>query len=132
VLQVVKSKEAPILHPGKNSVLISLPPQPPGSYVLGVLTGQIGDVKLRSHTYCSTSAASCKGGPPDSDDHLSSEKPLRPVLEVFGDYFCQLVVLRELFRMDLGRGIFEQTELEPLVSLTWFLLYIIGEVLTYQ
>ncbi|CAM6089694.1 unnamed protein product [Calypogeia fissa] len=80
--KVVKSADAPVLHPGKNSVSILLPPQRPGSYVLGVLTGHIGDVKLRSHSYCYTSAASCKGGPPDSDDHLSFEKPLRPVLEV--------------------------------------------------
>lgn len=59
-----------------------LPPQRPGFYVLGVLTGHIGQVRLRSHTYCSTSAAASKGGPADSDDYLSSEKPLRTVLEV--------------------------------------------------
>ncbi|KAL3695593.1 hypothetical protein R1sor_009669 [Riccia sorocarpa] len=82
--KVVKSVDAPVLSPGKNSVSILLPPQRPGSYVLGVLTGHIGEVKLRSHTYCSTSASSWKGGPPDSDDYLSiQEKPIRPVLEVF-------------------------------------------------
>ncbi|KAL2642198.1 hypothetical protein R1flu_009785 [Riccia fluitans] len=81
--KVVKSVDAPVLSPGKNSISILLPPQRPGSYVLGVLTGHIGEVKLRSHTYCSTSASSWKGGPPDSDDYLSlQEKPIRPVLEV--------------------------------------------------
>ncbi|KAG0578331.1 hypothetical protein KC19_4G014800 [Ceratodon purpureus] len=80
--KVVKSVDAPVLQPGKNRVLMTLPPQKPGSYVLGVLTGHIGQVKLRSHTYCTTSAASSKGGPPDSDDYLSNEKPLRTVLEV--------------------------------------------------
>lgn len=78
----MKSVDAPVLKPGKNRVLMTLPPQRPGSYVLGVLTGHIGQVKLRSHTYCTTSAASSKGGPPDSDDYLSQDKPLRTVLEV--------------------------------------------------
>lgn len=81
-MQFVKSVDAPVLKPGKNGVLMTLPPQRPGSYVLGVLTGHIGQVKLRSHTYCTTSAASSKGGPPHSDDYLSNEKPLRTVLEV--------------------------------------------------
>lgn len=81
-MQVVKSVDSPVLKPGKNSVIMLLPPQRPGSYVLGVLTGHIGQVRLRSHTYCSTSAASLKGGPPDCDDYLSFEKPLRTVLEV--------------------------------------------------
>ncbi|CAK9206110.1 unnamed protein product [Sphagnum jensenii] len=80
--KVVKSLETPVLKPGKNRVLIDIPPQRPGSYVLGALTGHLGQVRLRSHTYCSTSAASSKGGPPGSDDVLSYEKPLRPVLEV--------------------------------------------------
>lgn len=86
-LQVVKSVDAPVLQPGKNRVLMTLPPQRPGSYVLGVLTGHIGQVKLRSHTYCTTSAASSKGGPPHSDDYLSNEKPLRTVLEVVTTFF---------------------------------------------
>jgi hypothetical protein len=81
-MQVVKSLQTPVLKPGKNRVLIDIPPQRPGSYVLGALTGHLGQVRLRSHTYCSTSAASSKGGPPGSDDVLSYEKPLRPVLEV--------------------------------------------------
>ncbi|CAM6039336.1 unnamed protein product [Sphagnum compactum] len=80
--KVVKSLETPVLKPGKNRVLIDIPPQRPGSYVLGSLTGHLGQVRLRSHTYCSTSAASSKGGPPGSDDVLSYEKPIRPVLEV--------------------------------------------------
>lgn len=78
----MKSVDTPVLKPGKNSVIMLLPPQRPGFYVLGVLTGHIGQVRLRSHTYCSTSAAASKGGPADSDDYLSSEKPLRTVLEV--------------------------------------------------
>jgi hypothetical protein len=86
----VKSVDAPVLQPGKNRVLMILPPQRPGSYVLGVLTGHIGQVKLRSHTYCTTSAASSKGGPPDSDDYLSNEKPLRTVLEVVINSFLLL------------------------------------------
>ena len=63
-------------------MLMILPPQRPGSYVLGVLTGQLGQVRLRSHKYYMTSALSSKGGFPDSDDFLSLERPLRPVLQV--------------------------------------------------
>ena len=63
-------------------VSLSIPPQRPGSYVLGVFTGHMGHVRMQSHTYCSTSATSLKGGSPESDDFLSSDKPLRPVLEV--------------------------------------------------
>eukprot|EP00250_Pteridium_aquilinum_P033255 c5370_g1_i1 orf=281-4273(+) len=81
-VKVVKSAQAPSLKPGKNDVLMVLPPQRAGSYVLGVLTGQLGQVRLRSHTYCMTSALSSKGGSPESDDFLSLERPLRPVLQV--------------------------------------------------
>lgn len=42
----------------------------------------LGRVRLRTHTHCSTSAAGSKGGSPDSDQHLSSEKPLRPAIHV--------------------------------------------------
>lgn len=82
VFQVVKSAQGPSLKPGKNNVVMVLPPQRAGSYVLGVLTGQLGQVRLRSHTYCMASALSSKGGSPESDDFLSLERPLRPVLQV--------------------------------------------------
>lgn len=81
-VKVVKSAQGPCLKPGKNNVLMVLPPQRPGSYVLGVLTARLGEVILRSHTYCMTSALSSKGGSPESDDFLSLERPLRPVLQV--------------------------------------------------
>ncbi|KAI5076400.1 hypothetical protein GOP47_0008465 [Adiantum capillus-veneris] len=81
-VKVVRSAQGPSLKPGKNNVVMVLPPQRAGSYVLGVLTGQLGQVRLRSHTYCMTSALSSKGGSPESDDFLSSERPLKPVLEV--------------------------------------------------
>ncbi|KAH7289351.1 hypothetical protein KP509_31G071500 [Ceratopteris richardii] len=81
-VKVVRSAQAPSLKPGKNDVVMVLPPQRAGSYVLGVLTGQLGQLRLRSHTYCMTSALSSKGGSPESDDFLSLERPLRPVLEV--------------------------------------------------
>ncbi|KAM0948506.1 putative TRAPP II complex, TRAPPC10 protein [Dioscorea sansibarensis] len=43
---------------------------------MGVLTGQIGHLTFRSHGFS-------KGGPPDSDDFMSFEKPTKPVLKVF-------------------------------------------------
>ncbi|GAA0139844.1 hypothetical protein LIER_01313 [Lithospermum erythrorhizon] len=72
----IKSSNATILKPGKNTVSLSLPPQKPGSYVLGALTGQIGQLKFRSHSFS-------KGAPADSDDFMSYEKPTRPILKVF-------------------------------------------------
>jgi hypothetical protein len=54
---------------------MSLPPQRAGSYVLGVLAGQIGQLRFRSHAFS-------KGGPPDSDDFMSFERNLKPVLKV--------------------------------------------------
>eukprot|EP01018_Ginkgo_biloba_P022070 Gb_23994 [translate_table: standard] len=74
-VKVVKSSKRPLLKPGINDIMMLLPPQRAGSYVLGVLTGQIGQLRFRSHTFS-------KGGPPDSDDFMSFEKPLRPVLKV--------------------------------------------------
>ncbi|CAO2836054.1 unnamed protein product [Amaranthus hypochondriacus] len=65
-----------ILKPGKNTITLTLPPQKPGSYVLGVLTGQIGHLSFRSHSFS-------KGAPSDSDDLISYEKPSRPILKVF-------------------------------------------------
>ncbi|KAL4184248.1 hypothetical protein AMTRI_Chr10g100 [Amborella trichopoda] len=74
-VKVIKSSSALVLKPGRNDVTLPLPPQRPGSYVLGVLTGQIGNLRFRSHSYS-------RGGPPDSDDFMSFEKPIRPVLKV--------------------------------------------------
>lgn len=74
-MQGIKSSDASILKPGRNVITLDLPPQKPGSYVLGVLTGQIGQLKIRSHSFS-------KGGPPDSDDFMSYEKPTKPVLKV--------------------------------------------------
>ncbi|KAJ6848232.1 trafficking protein particle complex II-specific subunit 130-like protein [Iris pallida] len=74
-VKAIKSLDAPILKPGKNVITLSLPPQKPGSYVLGVLTGQIGQLIFRSHSFS-------KGGPQDNDDFMSYEKPTRPVLKV--------------------------------------------------
>lgn len=75
-VKAIQSSDAPILKPGKNVITLALPPQKPGSYVLGVLTGQIGQLRFRSHNFS-------KGGPPDSDDFMSYEKPARPILKVF-------------------------------------------------
>ncbi|XP_039127222.1 LOW QUALITY PROTEIN: trafficking protein particle complex II-specific subunit 130 homolog [Dioscorea cayenensis subsp. rotundata] len=76
VVEAIKCPDAPVLNPGRNTVTLTLPPQKPGSYVLGVLTGQIGHLTFRSHGFS-------KGGPPDSDDFMSFEKPTKPVLKVF-------------------------------------------------
>ncbi|KAJ0980630.1 hypothetical protein J5N97_008885 [Dioscorea zingiberensis] len=75
-VEAIKCSDAPVLKPGRNTVTLALPPQKPGSYVLGVLTGQIGHLRFRSHGFS-------KGGPPDSDDFMSFEKPTKPVLKVF-------------------------------------------------
>lgn len=64
-----------MLHPGRNTITLNLPPQKPGSYVLGVLTGQIGHLRFRSHSFS-------KVGPADSDDFMSYEKPAKPILKV--------------------------------------------------
>lgn len=73
--QALRSSDATVLNPGRNSITVALPPQKPGSYVLGVLTGQIGHLRFRSHSFS-------KGGPADSDDFMSYEKPARPILKV--------------------------------------------------
>ncbi|KAL6544388.1 hypothetical protein OROMI_023250 [Orobanche minor] len=73
--KAIKSSEAIVLRPGRNIITLSLPPQKPGSYVLGVLTGQIGQLRFRSHSFS-------KGVPADSDDFMSYEKPTRPILKV--------------------------------------------------
>ncbi|KAI3949933.1 hypothetical protein MKW92_020009 [Papaver armeniacum] len=72
---IISSKPT-ILKPGRNSITLAIPPQKPGSYILGVLTGQIGHLRFRSHSFS-------KGGPADSDDFMSYEKPARPILKVF-------------------------------------------------
>lgn len=73
--KAIKSPVAIILKPGRNTITLSLPPQKPGSYVLGVLTGQIGHLRFRSHSFS-------KGGPADTDDFMSYEKPTKPILKV--------------------------------------------------
>ena len=75
LFQPIKSAEKHVLKPGKNIITLDLPPQKPGSYVLGALTGQIGHLQFRSHGFS-------KAGPADSDDFMSYEKPTRPVLKV--------------------------------------------------
>ncbi|XP_072967232.1 trafficking protein particle complex II-specific subunit 130 homolog [Typha angustifolia] len=73
--EAIESSDAHILKPGRNVITLDIPPQKPGSYVLGALTGQIGHLRFRSHGFS-------KGGPEDSDDFMSYEKPTRPVLKV--------------------------------------------------
>ncbi|KAI5640610.1 hypothetical protein M9H77_00222 [Catharanthus roseus] len=75
-IKALKSSDATILKPGRNTITLSLPPQKPGSYVLGALTGQIGQLRFRSHSFS-------KGEPVDTDDFMSYEKPTRPILKVF-------------------------------------------------
>ncbi|KAJ7981709.1 trafficking protein particle complex II-specific subunit 130-like [Quillaja saponaria] len=75
-VKALRSSIAIVLKPGRNTITLDLPPQKPGSYVLGVLTGQIGHLRFRSHSFS-------KGGPADSDDFMSYEKPARPILKVF-------------------------------------------------
>ncbi|XP_076905262.1 trafficking protein particle complex II-specific subunit 130 homolog [Bidens hawaiensis] len=74
-VKAIRSSGATILNPGRNTITLSLPPQKTGSYVLGVLTGQIGHLRFRSHRFA-------RGGPAESDDLLSYEKPSRPILKV--------------------------------------------------
>ncbi|KAI3753784.1 hypothetical protein L2E82_25847 [Cichorium intybus] len=76
IVKAVRSGDFTILKPGRNTITLSLPPQKPGSYVLGVLTGQIGHLRFRSHGFS-------RGGPADSDDLMSYDKPTRPILKVF-------------------------------------------------
>lgn len=75
MFQALKSSTATVLKPGRNTITVDLPPQKPGSYVLGVLTGHIGHLRFRSHSFS-------KVGPADSDDFMSYEKPTRPILKV--------------------------------------------------
>ncbi|KAL6538361.1 hypothetical protein OROGR_012349 [Orobanche gracilis] len=79
--KAIKSSEAIELRPGRNIITLSLPPKKPGSYVLGVLTGQIGQLRFRSHSFS-------KGVPADSDDFMSYEKPTRPILKIAFFFFA--------------------------------------------
>lgn len=75
VMQAIKSSDARVLVPGRNIITFDIPPQKPGSYVLGALTGQIGKLSFRSHGFS-------QDGPVDTDEFMSFEKPTRPVLKV--------------------------------------------------
>ncbi|RVW93099.1 Trafficking protein particle complex II-specific subunit 130-like [Vitis vinifera] len=88
-VKALRSSAAPILKPGRNTITLALPPQKPGSYVLGVLTGQIGQLRFRSHSFS-------KGGPADSDDFMSYEKPARPILKVLFLCLIEIVALEDL------------------------------------
>lgn len=74
--KALNTSTATVLKPGRNTITVDLPPQKPGSYVLGALTGHIGRLRFRSHSFS-------KVGPADSDDFMSYEKPTRPILKVF-------------------------------------------------
>ncbi|XP_019456285.1 PREDICTED: trafficking protein particle complex II-specific subunit 130 homolog isoform X2 [Lupinus angustifolius] len=74
-VKALNSSTAIVLRPGRNTITLDLPPQKPGSYVLGVLTGRIGQLRFRSHSFS-------KGGPEDSDDFMSYERPAKPILKV--------------------------------------------------
>ncbi|KAK1439582.1 hypothetical protein QVD17_05402 [Tagetes erecta] len=71
-VKAIKSSGVSILKTGRNTIDLSLPPQKPGSYVLGVLTGQIGHLRFRSHGFS-------RGGPTDND--ISYDKPAKPILK---------------------------------------------------
>ncbi|KAI4374713.1 hypothetical protein MLD38_012676 [Melastoma candidum] len=73
--KALKSSSAIVLKLGQNTIALALPPQKPGSYVLGS-PDKIGQLRFRSH-------GSSKDGPADTDDVMSSEKPTRPILKVF-------------------------------------------------
>lgn len=90
LFQALKSSSAIVLHPGRNTITLDLPPQQPGSYVLGVLTGQIGQLRFRSHGFS-------KVGPADSDDFMSYEKPAKPILKVAFLLMLPLPTIHKLF-----------------------------------
>jgi len=74
-MQAIKSSDSHVLVPGRNIISFDIPPQKPGSYVLGALTGQIGKLSFRSHGFS-------QDGPVETDEFISFEKPTRPVLKV--------------------------------------------------
>eukprot|EP00850_Spirogloea_muscicola_P014903 SM000110S18910 [mRNA] locus=s110:194292:201225:- [translate_table: standard] len=82
-MRVIKaSASLLLLAPGRNNVDMHVGSLRRGAYVLGAMTGLLGRVRVRSHSHCSTSAASQKGGSPDSDDALSTERSPRPTVLV--------------------------------------------------
>ncbi|CAI5507851.1 unnamed protein product [Closterium sp. Naga37s-1] len=73
----MKSEPAPVvLQPGANTVQVVAVAKRQGVYVLGMLMGHCGRVRFRS------SSATIKGGPPEAEDYLTSERTLRTVLKV--------------------------------------------------
>lgn len=62
--------------------------------MLGVLTGQIGHLRFRSHGFS-------RGGPAESDDLMSYEKPTRPILKVI----ILILKLILLFNLDGLTGV---------------------------
>ncbi|KAL6638430.1 hypothetical protein ACP70R_023925 [Stipagrostis hirtigluma subsp. patula] len=74
-IKAIKSLDSHVLVPGRNVISFDIPPQKPGSYVLGALTGQIGKLSFRSHGFS-------QDGPVETDEFMSFEKPTRPVLKV--------------------------------------------------
>ncbi|XP_076903385.1 trafficking protein particle complex II-specific subunit 130 homolog isoform X1 [Bidens hawaiensis] len=74
-VKAIKSSGVTVLNTGRNTIALTLPAQKPGSYVLGVLTGQIGHLRFRSHGFS-------KGGPAHSGD-IGFDKPVKPILTVF-------------------------------------------------
>ncbi|KAJ1265685.1 hypothetical protein BS78_08G094400 [Paspalum vaginatum] len=74
-IKAIKSSDSHVLAPGRNTISFDIPPQQPGSYVLGALTGQIGKLSFRSHGFS-------QDGPVGTDEFMSFEKPTRPVLKV--------------------------------------------------
>lgn len=86
LFQALRTSTAIVLNPGRNTITLAIPPHKPGSYVLGVLTGQIGNLRFRSHSFS-------KGGPADTDDFMSYEKPTKPILKVSSVYKLQYKLL---------------------------------------
>ncbi|CAN6198343.1 unnamed protein product [Urochloa humidicola] len=74
-IKAIKSSESHVLKPGRNTISFDIPPQKPGSYVLGALTGHIGKLSFRSHGFS-------QDGPVETDEFMSFETPTRPVLKV--------------------------------------------------
>ncbi|KAL5080590.1 hypothetical protein RYX36_009011, partial [Vicia faba] len=74
-LHALKSSTAIVLYPGRHTITFDLRPHKPGSYVLEVLTGQIGQLRFRSHGVS-------KVGPTERGDIISDEKSVKPILKV--------------------------------------------------
>ncbi|RCV20734.1 hypothetical protein SEVIR_4G080000v4 [Setaria viridis] len=74
-IKAIKSSDSHVLKPGRNTISFDIPPQKPGYYVLGALTGHIGKLSFRSHGFS-------QDGPVETDEFMSFEKPTRPVLKV--------------------------------------------------